>query len=104
MDVDYWPEGVAREETADAFIAAYGTLGYRPCDDGRPEPSFEKVAIYFQRGRPTHAAHQLPNGKWTSKLGRDVDVGHDTLEEIRDSYDYSDPAIFLKRRLSADSD
>ena len=89
MDVDYWPEGVAREETADAFIA---------------EPSFEKVAIYFQRGRPTHAAHQLPNGKWTSKLGRDVDVGHDTLEEIRDSYDYSDPAIFLKRRLSADSD
>jgi hypothetical protein len=28
-------------------------------------------------GEPTHAARQLPNGKWTSKLGRWQDIEHE---------------------------
>lgn len=72
MGVGYWPEGAPREET----LAAYATSGFAPTSDPAPEPSFGKVAIYVRSGLPTHAARQLPNGRWTSKLGRDVDIEH----------------------------
>src|SRR5947208_6744161 len=42
----YWPPQVPRTETMEAFIAAYGLLGYQPCPDPQPEPGYEKVAIY----------------------------------------------------------
>ncbi len=70
MGVGYWRSGVERVET---------------------------VALYLQDGRPTHAARQLPNGKWTNKLGQDVDVVHDQLEEILTWCEYGKPAVFLRR-------
>jgi len=33
----YWPETVPRQETLEAFISAYATLGYVSCDNGEPE-------------------------------------------------------------------
>lgn len=33
--------------------------------------------IYTKDGSPTHAARQLPNGKWSSKLGPDADISHE---------------------------
>src|SRR5690242_6289443 len=30
----YWPPQSQREETLDAFIAAYNAVGYEPCADG----------------------------------------------------------------------
>ncbi len=74
----YWPPGVMRECTMAAFIHAYGTLGYTPCDDGGVEIGYEKVAIYVDsNGVPTHAARQLSNGHWTSKLGGLEDIQHE---------------------------
>jgi len=63
-------------------MAAYATLGYEPCLDGTLEPGFEKIVIYVLSGTPTHAARQLNSGLWTSKLGQQVDVEHDTPEAI----------------------
>jgi hypothetical protein len=79
----YWPPGVPKQETIAAFILAYGTMGYTPCRDGTLEVGIEKVAIYAVIGptgqpTPTHAARQLPNGKWTSKLGTLEDIEHAT--------------------------
>ena len=74
----YWPDGVPAELTIFAFIQAYGTLGYEPCEISDLEPGFEKIAIYATSdGEPTHAARQLPSGKWTSKLGRWEDIEHE---------------------------
>lgn len=61
-------------------MRAYGTLGYALCLDGSLEAGTEKIALYG-RGPvgnevPTHAAQQLPNGEWTSKLGPFEDVAH----------------------------
>lgn len=100
MGVGYWPEEVPRAVTVEAFISAYRTLGYERCDDAEPEAGFEKVAIYLRGDEPTHAARQLPNGRWTSKLGRDVDVEHDSLEEVGARYGYGAPGVFLKRPRS----
>jgi hypothetical protein len=73
---EYWPPGAARDETVAAFVAAFATLGYVCCADGALEPGWEKVAIYATVAGPTHMARQLPNGRWTSKLGPDDDIEH----------------------------
>lgn len=80
-DNSYWPDSVTASATIDSFTSAYQTLGYTACDDPLYQDGVEKVAIYAKAGIPTHAAHQLLNGIWTSKLGRDVDIEH-TLEGL----------------------
>lgn len=86
MLVGYWPAGVERAETRQAFLGAYGKLGFVPCEDGAVEPGIEKIAL-FGRGpagqeTPTHAALQLETGEWTSKLGPLEDVTHSAVEDV----------------------
>ncbi len=80
-DQYYWPPTVLREETIDAFVEAYETLGFIRSNNDALEPGFEKVALYALEGKPKHAARQLNNGVWTSKLGGSVDIEH-TLEGL----------------------
>jgi hypothetical protein len=48
------------------------------------QPGFEKVVLYQRPDRPIpgHAAIQLPNGKWRSKLSWDELIEHDTAEQL----------------------
>lgn len=93
----YWPDGIVRRETLDAFIQAYGTLGYVPCEDDKLESGVEKIAIYINSNRiPTHAARQLPSGKWTSKLGPYKDIEHISLEGLNGN-EYGAVGCILKR-------
>jgi len=73
MEQEYCPDGVPREETLSAFIAAFQTIGYKTCDSDSLEPGFQKIAIYADtQNIPKHIAKQLPNGEWTSKIGQFV--------------------------------
>src|SRR5262245_4177652 len=73
----YWPEAAPREATIEAFRVAFITLGYTECASENLETGYEKVALFAHaQGRPTHAARQLPNGRWTSELGRREDIEH----------------------------
>ena len=92
----YWPNGIPEEETIDAFVAIFCATGYIPCDSGKLEPDYEKVAIYYKSGSPTHAARQLPDGKWTSKLGSEEDIEHKTVGNLF-SQDYGRGVLFLKK-------
>lgn len=86
-DFFYWPDGVPQEETLAAYIQAYQTLGYKVCDRDDLEPGFEKIALYVDsENMPTHAARQLPNGKWTSKLGWLEDIEHELHALMGDRY------------------
>lgn len=76
QDQYYWPDGVPREETLQAFIQAYSTIGYLVCDDPSLIEGVEKISIYVLLGLVTHASRQLPDGMWTSKLGEYVDLSH----------------------------
>jgi hypothetical protein len=60
------------------------------------EPGFEKVVLYGSALLYTHAARQLPNGKWTSKLGALADIEHDTPEDVAGGV-YGEVAGFMKR-------
>ncbi len=73
---DTWPAAVARAVTLDAFRDAFATLGYRVCDNDQLEPGYEKIALFALAGVPKHAAKQLPNGRWISKLGQSEDIEH----------------------------
>ena len=57
----YWPPNVPRVHTLDAFIAAYGTLGFLPCTSPAHEGGKEKIAIYSLAGAPT-VPERLPLG------------------------------------------
>ena len=98
MGQGYWPEGVPREETLSAFEQAYGTLGFVRCESADAEPGFVKVAIYAQGPLPKHAARQLPQRGWTSKLGSLEDIEHDTLQALEGDR-YGKVVLGLKRRV-----
>lgn len=94
----YWPSNVPVQETLDAFIQTFVTLGFMPCDDSQTEQGYEKVALYVDlNGKPTHAARQLPQGRWTSKLGQGQDIEHD-LDGLTGSV-YGSVAQILKRPI-----
>jgi hypothetical protein len=98
-DSAYWPPGVARVATLDAFREAFASLGYEVCDDDRYEPGFEKVALFALAGEPKHAARQLPSGRWTSKLGPMEDIEH-ALHDLTGTA-YGAVALVMRRPLPA---
>ena len=91
----------------DAFIEAFGTLGYVECADESLEKGFEKIALYGKSSggslEPTHMAKQLPDGHWKSKLGRHEDIEHNDLSNI-DGANYGSARRYLKRPIKRDSE
>jgi len=91
-----WPDGIPQDHNVNSFIDAFSTLGYGKCSDGKLEEGIEKVAIYVDdEGKPTHAARQLSNGGWTSKLGDLEDIEHDLADLEGELYGHV--TCFLKR-------
>ena len=98
----YWPTEVSRDDHGiGALVAAFTELGFKECDSGELEENFEKVALYGFGMMYTHAARQLPDGHWTSKLGQLEDITHTTPEAIAGS-DYGQVIQFMKRKLDTD--
>ncbi len=92
----FWPPGVERQVTIDAFVSAFQTLGFVACADDSLEVGFEKLALFADSAQaPTHAARQLPNGRWTSKLGHSEDIEHELRALEGDIY--GTVALFMKR-------
>lgn len=91
----FWPPGVPREETLEAFEKAFAKMGFEVCDTSEPEDGYEKVALYALDGVPKHGARQLNDGRWTSKLGQDIDIEH-ALGAISGG-DYGQAVKFFRR-------
>jgi hypothetical protein len=94
----FWPEGVAREETIAAFSAALSTVGFLSSTTADLEPELEKVALFADGSTPTHAARQLPNGWWSSKLGPAIDIEHNTLDAVAGGVYAEVVAILCRKR------
>jgi hypothetical protein len=98
MGQQYWPGEAPRESTLAAFLGAFQSLGFEVCADGSRKEGCAKIAIYGLAGLPTHAARQLPNGRWSSKLGRSSDIEHDL--EALEGEEYGTVIVFMRRVLS----
>ncbi len=95
----YWPAEVPLGDYGvGVLIRAFQSLGYEACEDGRLEPGFEKVALYGSSSFYTHAARQLPDGRWTSKLGKAEDIEHESPDDVAGGI-YGEVDEFLKRSV-----
>lgn len=112
----YWPIQ-KRDETVEAFIEMFESLGYQKCRCSLKKRGFEKVALYYDPvgcvatpdhpevlpNSPTHAARQFPNGFWRSKLGPWEQIEHKTLKCLNGTdktgqrTSYGEPFKILKR-------
>jgi hypothetical protein len=48
----HWPPGGVRDESIDAFVSAFGTLGYSLCEDAGTEPGVQKIAVQAKGAWP----------------------------------------------------
>ncbi len=93
----YWPPGAVEGYGLESLLSAFAMLGYLICQDGKYEDGCVKVALYSNRaGRWTHAARQLADGRWTSKIGGLEDIIHKTPFALTGS-DYGDVIHYMKR-------
>jgi hypothetical protein len=93
----FWPIQI-REYSIKAYEELFFSIGYSRCDNSTPEKDYQKIALYIKDGKPAHAARQLPSGKWTSKLGQDIDIEHDT-PDVLNCETYGVATIFMKRHI-----
>ena len=104
----FWPNGVPRQQTLQAFMQAYATVGYTDCRmDGSLERGYERIAIFATPDeRPQHAARQLLDGVWTSKLGGYRDIHHTSPAGLetspRGTTSYGRVVRYMKRERRAD--
>ena len=98
----YWPEHISRNHTIDSFVELFQWAGYEPCSDGSFEVGFEKIAVYAKEGEPTHAARQLADGQWTSKLGSYEDIVHSSPYDLVGDglYAYGRVVLFMVRQVT----
>lgn len=100
----YWPPGAMEGDHPEALASAFAAIGYERCQGGELEVGYEKVALYVDSsGEWQHAALQLPNGKWSSKLGHWEDVMHASPHCFGDSI-YGNVIYFMRRAIENKND
>lgn len=83
----YWPDVIPRTESQEAFGALFEFFGFEPCADALLEQGYEKVALYALGEAPSHAAWQIVDGRWSSKVGSAGNDGiHSTPDGVGDAY------------------
>lgn len=100
--VKFWPVGARRDESLGAFGEAFASLGYEVCLEEQFEAGLEKVALFAGAdGFPLHAARQLSNGRWTSKLGELEDIEHDL--HALEGTEYGSVVLLMRRPRAAEN-
>ncbi len=99
----YWlPSDWPKDEVGpSALKQLFVRLGFQDCHmDTTVEAGFQKAALYAADPFYAHAARQLPDGKWTSKLGKDVDIEHASPHDVAGGL-YGEVIQIVKRPIQA---
>jgi hypothetical protein len=98
--VHYWPSDEILDCDVSHFIKAFELHGYRVCEFCNFDPQYRKIVLYVKDNSTecTHAAREKENGFWTSKLGRSVDIQHETPYTIESNY-YGKVFCFMKKGI-----
>ncbi len=84
----YWPRGIEPSPYVESYVEVYSSEGFEVCDNPSLEEGCVKIALYEDRysGEAVHAARQLSNGCWTSKMGFIEDISHQHLSSLEGYY------------------
>jgi hypothetical protein len=93
----YWPPGAPTIPIRATFAGVFGQFGYEPCGDDKLEAGFEKIALYELMGMAKHAARQMSDGSWRSKLGLQQLIEHELAGLERASY--GNVAAYFRREV-----
>ena len=98
--VVWWPPEVEEGLEPSHLVKLFEYHGYEVCDACEREDGFRKVALYYNQDTNlwTHAARELNNGYWTSKLGGFNDIQHGTPYAIENN-DYGKVYCFMKKKF-----
>lgn len=94
---NHWPTESTSTQLVDA-VQAFESIGFHPVDEPTGTAKRQTITLYTAEGHITHAARLLENGAWTSKLGEDIDIEHDTLEVLGGGI-YGEPSVILERQV-----
>ncbi len=99
---DDWPWPAPRNTHRTTLVKVFKSFGFVKCADGLLEHGFEKIVIYVENNDPykwTHAARQLTDGRWTSKLGDYERINHDAPDNLVGP-EYGQIWRYMKRDVS----
>lgn len=99
-----WPAHLPRVPLVSVMADLFRERGYEECSNPGLEPGTEKIALFGDAtvGEVVHAARQLPDGRWTSKLGDAADIEHAELEAVGGSV-YGDVQMLMARRAESEA-
>jgi hypothetical protein len=78
----FWPKGVGALPTVANYKAAFATRDFKDTAADTLDIGVEKIAIYAMGDIALHTARQLPSGRWTSKIGHDIDIEHESPDVL----------------------
>ena len=97
----FWPNGADRGRGPDSLRSAFEVIGYQLCSNDSFEDGYEKVALYVDSDGDWshHAAKQdRTTGGWSSKLGSEHDIAHETPHTLSGSL-YGNVVYLMRRRV-----
>ena len=97
--INYWPPWATLNNRIENLEEVFVGLGYEQCNDSSSEDGYQKVALYEIQGRFQHAAMQMPNGRWRSKMGQGPVIEHLRPESLSGGM-YGDATMYMRRALN----
>ena len=97
--INYWPSWATLDTKMESLVEALAGLGYEQCNDSTSEDGYEKVALYEVQGEFQHAAIQMPNGRWRSKMGQGPVIEHRNPESLSGGM-YGNPMTYMRKALN----
>ena len=95
----YWPPGLPWDNRVETLMRLFAREGFSVCDDDALEPDYEKIVLYAFVGQFTHAARQLEDGRWTSKVGSLETITHPSPANLSGGI-YGFVHCIMRRRAS----
>lgn len=94
--INYWPPWATLTNRIESLQEAFAGIDFERCSDADTENGYQKVALYEAQGAMKHAAIQMPNGRWHSKMGKGPVIEHRNPESLSGGV-YGEPTVFMRR-------
>ena len=94
--INYWPPWATLTDRIASLVEVFAGLGYEQCDDSRAQAGYQKVALYEVQGEMKHAAAQMPNSRWRSKMGQGPVIEHRSPESLSGG-PYGEATVYMRK-------